>query len=362
MLADQRGAITLQDTRQKPWFLKKQPEKTITEEQYLMYLKTKPRHLVTPEEYEYLYGVAGADFLSLHPSMRENRITSLKGAKAESNLSFETKIDADWRGETRGGKDKYTMGEWWSGGLKPGQGEAIAPWFEARERYGDRYKRGEKPERKKKQPEDQSNLFKPNRINPNQPIENTLNDIFTQQGRANKQPLMPLLKPRMLELTKTITRQRLKTRGKSKLKEKQKPKDIIPPPPIGGGGTTLKMLPTKKAQGAYQVLIRSGGKWTGVGMPLPKRMATKLGIQVTARTPARSFKLLQVGSTAMPDIPFAPSLKQYRKPMTKSRLGSGVLIEKSAFAINTPGEYQGITLKGLEAKRIKAFTKNKWRF
>jgi len=346
MLADQRGAITLQDTRQKPWFLKKQPEKTITEEQYLMYLKTKPRHLITPGEYDYLYGTAGAGSLTLHPSMRENVLATKLPASAEYDIRFETTIQPGWSG--RGSKDfSGSMFKNWRGtgfggieALQPGYDLITEPRL--RQDWSRPPGKTSKPRREE--------LFKPGRFNITPPESGELTDVFTGQKRSSKQLTAVLTIPKPF----TTTLQKTKTIIKTRTKTKKKIKDITPLPKP----KQLLLLrgtryPSSNLSKLFSVQVRRKGKWTPVAT-LPKKAATQLGIDITETTAARSFRLAPTGIEAeAKDIPFVIGMERYRKPKARSTLGFDTWVEKTKYAISTPGEKREITLKGLSMRPMR---------
>lgn len=121
-------------------------------------------------------------------------------------------------------------------------------------------------------------------------------------------------------------------------------KTIIPVMPFSMKTTMEEPSKTFYAK-AFTVLSKRKGQWIKIGSKLPIGKALKAGKEFTAKTPARSFKLVRTGFTEQLDIP-RPSLEKYYAK-------KGVLIERSKFAIDTTGEYEGITLKARGAKRKK---------
>jgi hypothetical protein len=94
---------------------------------------------------------------------------------------------------------------------------------------------------------------------------------------------------------------------------------------------------------AFAVQVKVRGEWKEAAV-LPKFKAISLGKKITGATPARSFRLIPRGVTREADIPRQPDLsKYYRK--------DGKFIEKTKYAIDEPGEFRGITMKGLAAQR-----------
>jgi len=86
---------------------------------------------------------------------------------------------------------------------------------------------------------------------------------------------------------------------------------------------------------------------------LPEGLAKLAGVRATAGTAARTFKLTPAGKTARLDIPFIPKLTKYRRKKGKSKLPETAFVEKTRFAIDTPGEKREITMKGIKASKVK---------
>jgi len=112
----------------------------------------------------------------------------------------------------------------------------------------------------------------------------------------------------------------------------------------------------KKKMGAFFTLVKSGGKWRRVGGALTKKSATALGISITKRTPAASFKIMKgtgFGKEKDFGINVAREMAKYRSPIKKGEplKGTGVFIEKNKFRIDTGGEYRGISLLGQRTSR-----------
>jgi len=152
----------------------------------------------------------------------------------------------------------------------------------------------------------------------------------------------------------TTTLQKTKTIIKTKTKTKQKIKDITPLPKP----KRLLLLkgtryPSNNLSKLFSVQVRRKGKWTPVAT-LPKKAATQLGIDITETTAARSFRLAPTGIEAeAKDIPFVTGMERYRKPKARSTLGFDTWVEKTKYAISTPGEKREITLKGLSMRPMR---------
>ena len=77
----------------------------------------------------------------------------------------------------------------------------------------------------------------------------------------------------------------------------------------------------------------------------------RAGKKFTSYTPARSFTIRPSGTTTAPDIG-SVELSQYRKPVRKTKLrGEPIWIEKTKYALESPGERMGITMKGIAASK-----------
>jgi hypothetical protein len=106
---------------------------------------------------------------------------------------------------------------------------------------------------------------------------------------------------------------------------------------------------TQKQQG-YDVLVREKGKFVKVNKkPKPFNRAWNLGASVTDNTSAATFKLEKSGMTDLPETFKNQFLKQ------KFSEKNGKYIEKNKHRIDTPGEIQGITVKGWLAQKTSIF-------
>lgn len=102
---------------------------------------------------------------------------------------------------------------------------------------------------------------------------------------------------------------------------------------------------------AYTVFSRVRGKEVVLATGVPKNIATRVGASFAARTPARSFKIKEVGFTEKADVGLV-NLSQFRAPKAFGRVAREgfTFVEKSKFAIDTIGEVRGISLKGGRAR------------
>lgn len=182
------------------------------------------------------------------------------------------------------------------------------------------------------------------------PVEDTDQLISTLQAQKTVQAQQV----KQVQETVTIPKPKTTTVPKPRIPEFKIPVPKIPRYFIPG---TKRKLSTPKVKGvpAYRVLVRKKGKFVVVARGLPKGRATAKGISVTARTAARTFKLEPEGRTTVRDIPVPRILaKQYRRRKGKSKLPSDVYVEKTAYAIDMPGEKKEITAKGIAAIKLNS--------
>jgi hypothetical protein len=131
---------------------------------------------------------------------------------------------------------------------------------------------------------------------------------------------------------------------KDPFKEKP-PKEEPPKPPkfkFYGGDESLNS--------GFNAEVKAGNKWLKVNRkPLTFTSALAEASEVVDNTSARSFRITK--AKGKPEE--SGTLKSFN-PDKFTRKKSGVFIEKSAFAIDTTGEIQGITVKGWLANKSKA--------
>jgi len=98
-----------------------------------------------------------------------------------------------------------------------------------------------------------------------------------------------------------------------------------------------------KLKGAFSVVSRVKGKKVTLALGVPRNLAVAIGKKFTGETTARSFKIQQVGFTQKADIG-NQNLLQYRSPKIGGRVSREgfTFVEKSRFAIDTPGEVRGL--------------------
>ena len=143
----------------------------------------------------------------------------------------------------------------------------------------------------------------------------------------------------------------------------QKPKPPETRPIVGIGLPDVKtktMRPRQIIRGSkpkYDVYIKRFGKYRLVGKKLPYKSAVKIGVKKTAQTAARTLKVVRTGKDAKGEGVRLPSklAKWYRKGKR------GAIIEKTKFAIDTPGERGEITLKGIASIKGRKATKTNFK-
>lgn len=158
----------------------------------------------------------------------------------------------------------------------------------------------------------------------------------------------------------------IKTTGKltTGLNIPQKTPPIIPPPKLPPIKKTPPIKYKQNIQG-FNVYVKKLGKWVkATGQPLLKGEAMKYGGYLVETTPRASFKLEPAfEAPAITNLPYRYRENIFRPPKRKRvTTGEEIFIEKSKYRINTPGEYQGITLKGIEAPKRRKGKKFKMGF
>lgn len=135
---------------------------------------------------------------------------------------------------------------------------------------------------------------------------------------------------------------------------------IVPPPNYGWPGWFPKkgIFPKGMVKGTslgFNVFSRKRGKEVRLNVgSLSRESALGLGSKFARSTAARSFWISPSGGYGAN----VPGLKgwfkqgEFRRPKGKTRLPFQSFVEKSKYALNFPGEYREITLKGLQTKRI----------
>ena len=117
------------------------------------------------------------------------------------------------------------------------------------------------------------------------------------------------------------------------------------------GVMTDRDIKKKIGGNLFSVFVRRKGKFREIGKDLPYRKAFNIGRSIVAETPARTFRLVPKGGAISP-LSAGSFDQMLRAPKGRSSLRAPLtFIEKARFGIDRPGEFAGITRKGIEASR-----------
>lgn len=140
-----------------------------------------------------------------------------------------------------------------------------------------------------------------------------------------------------------VTTNRLTTPTKgvySKPKTPRPPIPRLPRIPIRNQGFQRRQKPL------YQAMVKVGGRWQTVGVGPSKKAARGLASLFTQRTPSASFGVKKKGGK---DFEKLGESRRFRK----RKKGGNILVERSKYRIDTPGEFGGITFKGVRSQKKK---------
>ena len=133
----------------------------------------------------------------------------------------------------------------------------------------------------------------------------------------------------------------------------------FPFPPKSGGGTPGKGITSKKLKGAFEVLIKRGGKWKIISKkPLPKGKALKLGTERVTKTLAATFKIRRKGITTQRDVKFKPGIK-FRKPKSGEKL---TFVERKQYRLKkgTSELPEILQIRGSKTKQKRSRRSGTW--
>ena len=117
----------------------------------------------------------------------------------------------------------------------------------------------------------------------------------------------------------------------------------------GGTGVSKPAFTTEVREGE-----RKGDKFIRVRKQvLPRQRAINLGARIADNTTARTFKIKRKGTTTLSDTNRFPLKDKFRGRVGKSKLPPKVFVEKSKFAIDSPGERLGIPFSPIRIPRLK---------
>jgi hypothetical protein len=127
--------------------------------------------------------------------------------------------------------------------------------------------------------------------------------------------------------------------------------DLTTPKPPKGGFLTLDLLKGRLAEPAsFQVFVKEKGSFKQVKGNLTKGEAINLGANIARTSSVASFKVLKQGQPVKVSV-FDSLLKGQFGTAKKNQ---NVLVEKNKYRIDTPGELEEITFKGLRALKFKS--------
>lgn len=127
---------------------------------------------------------------------------------------------------------------------------------------------------------------------------------------------------------------------------------IFPTPKFGPVSFSRQRLP--RVTEAYKVVTRVGGREKVLRVGVPKNVAINVGSRFVGETPARSFKIVKVGLTRKQDVPIRAPMYKFREPVSLGKVSREgfKFVEKSKYAIESPGEKEGIPGKAQRLRRI----------
>jgi hypothetical protein len=253
LLASERGSVSYEQALRiiskktsEPW--------SVGENQFNLYLRTKPRSLLTPDEYEYLYGAGTASLLTLGPGMREGELAKFPGSKVPSGLSFESSISADLFAPGALQKSKRPEELVFSAKIgavsplvKPGLGEVSVTRGGVESALFSRTGRRKEPSVQLAPRSVFKSFFGT--------AELPSYEVLTAQGRGNL--LGSLQLQRVKSLTRTELLQRSRTRQVLKLEEPEPPEEVKRPSPTKLLGL---QAPERGARGSRNPLTFNPGK------------------------------------------------------------------------------------------------------
>lgn len=128
-----------------------------------------------------------------------------------------------------------------------------------------------------------------------------------------------------------------------------------PPPRRGKFDLDLDFTPKREKQ-AYDALVKQGKSFVKVNnKPLTRKGALQTAAQFVDQTTAASFKIRKTkGKPQQSGLLGGFVLGgKFRPSKSAKRRAQNIFVEKNQFRIDTPGEIQGITVKGLQALENK---------
>lgn len=167
-------------------------------------------------------------------------------------------------------------------------------------------------------------------------------DIKTEQEKESDKDRKIITSP----IIDTIPDLRQDTRQRQDTTRPTKPKQPPPKVILMPGKSAKKKKKKARGEDSYNVYAKQGGRFIKVNKkPLPKNRALNLGGKAVDNTASATFKVSRTGKKTTERDSTGFNL------MGKFRKKGKNYIEKNKYRIDTPGELQGITVKGWLARR-----------
>jgi len=129
------------------------------------------------------------------------------------------------------------------------------------------------------------------------------------------------------------------------------------PPPLNPFDKRERRKKGKKERTGYNIFIREragGGFFQANEKPLPRNKALNKGADIVDNSVAKTFFIKpSLETTTLKDSKTFVKKNKFRRPKRNSLIDQNLLIEKDSAAIDSQGERNGITAKGLIAIRQK---------
>lgn len=114
---------------------------------------------------------------------------------------------------------------------------------------------------------------------------------------------------------------------------------------------------------SFEVFIKEKGKFIKRGYPMTRNEALDYGAEIVDKTSSASFKLVKSNKKPIPNTRvtygyFKQNLPKFRSVRMKKRGGLQLeqkFIEKEKFRIDTEGERNNISRKGIQRRKFRKF-------
>jgi len=181
--------------------------------------------------------------------------------------------------------------------------------------------------------------------------------INFRQSQAQFESQLQKMLPRMA--TQTMQRQLIITTATTKEKARQKPPILKLPPLLPSFGGFSPKKAQKLLPGFFPIIRRAGKEIALTKFPVSKEAARAIAIANVIGSPQASYKLLAGGPARKAKAPKLPAGigRMFRPAKTLP----GFFVEKAKYRIDMPGEYAGITMKGLATLASPFYRKSRSR-